>query len=339
MSVDIVEWTYEPTSSEWGLMIFSIINFLINAASAVYLVYWRSYPPIKAKQLDLLLLGAAASWSWYLGSLSAQRVIPQRGIMLVCSLWLFWIETVLGSALWISCIILRMYRLYTILIQSGFKANIMKSPRWWLYSRLSIIIFPAFTLAILSSGLNANAPSPTLIATGEYRDLCYMQAWCLYFWFLLALFYLITAIVLTFQLRNIRKFLNEYRESKFTLACIIVGFASYLSILALNYHSKVWGRILSSAIILAMLNISYWSLIFKVLYGRLFKPQEFLDDFMASKDFGPNHISNSSKKSSKSTSIRSTGPGKSGSSAPASGVSQSKSETSQASEGDVEMQN
>lgn len=62
--VKVVEWTYDPSPAEWGLMIFAMINFGINAISWVYLIYWRDYPPIRAKQIDILLMSAVGKSKW-----------------------------------------------------------------------------------------------------------------------------------------------------------------------------------------------------------------------------------------------------------------------------------
>lgn len=297
--VKVVEWTYDPSPAEWGLMIFAMINFGINAISWVYLIYWRDYPPIRAKQIDILLMSAVAGWLWFLGALSSTRVIPQRGAMLACSFWAFWVQLMFGAVLWISCLILRMYRLYTILIEGRVKANLMKNPKRWLYSRLAIIVFPVFVATLLFTGLDADRAVSTLTSTGEYKDLCIFQPWALYFSFIVALCYFGVAIYFIYALRSIKRFLNEYKESKLAITCLIIGFFIYALAHLQGFQYQVWGRVLCCAVILLMVNISYWSLVGSVIYGRFFHPVETLDRFIASKDYNTDSTHTNLKKSSK----------------------------------------
>ncbi|KJE93460.1 hypothetical protein CAOG_04248 [Capsaspora owczarzaki ATCC 30864] len=284
-----------PYTAEWVVIGIAIVNFIVNASVAAYLLYWRNWPPIRAKQLDLFLLSAFAGWSWLLGAMSVMRLIPQVGAMLACNFWTFWYQFLFGSLLWIVCIIMRMYRLYVILVASRMRMSIAKNPRLWIYIRLVALCIPYITFAIIATAVDANGAKPQPTTDGYMQELCSLRSWALYVLFMLTTCYLAVCAFFIYKLRNIRKFLNEYRESKIAFGCIVFLFIVYIVIHVGSYQRQVWGRVLATCLILVTINVAYWVFVGRIVYGRWFNPEEFLAEFQATKDYEYNSTSKQSK--------------------------------------------
>ncbi|KJE90372.1 hypothetical protein, variant [Capsaspora owczarzaki ATCC 30864] len=217
--------------------------------------------------------------------------------MLLCNFWQFWIQFAFGALLWLGCIILRMYRLYAILIVTNMRMNI-KNPRLWMYARLAALCAPYFIFATIATALNATPVVSQPTSAGVNVEMCLMDSWALYMLVALCFVYLVPPVVLMYKLRNIRKFLNEFRETKFAFWCIVTGTIVYGFVTVMSWHNKVWGRVLCVAIILVMLNLSYWLIIGPTIVGRYFDPDATLAKFNAEKDYHPS--SSSSKQNSAS---------------------------------------
>ncbi|KJE93623.1 hypothetical protein CAOG_04382 [Capsaspora owczarzaki ATCC 30864] len=291
-----------PTGGDWAMMILALVNIVVNLIAISYLVYWRTWAPIRAKQLDLLIISTSASFIWLLGTFSATRIIPQTGGMLECAFWSWWVQFVFGALLWISCIILRMYRLYVILIKTQMRMNSMKHPQVWMYTRLAVISVPGliFFIAMTAIGASYIEPQPTL--EGPFMKLCTMDTYAVYGVFAVSVAYMVPCVILIYQLRNIRKFLNEFREAKIAFACIVSCVVVYGVIFVAAWQLRVWGRVLAAMIILFIINVCFWTIVGRTIYGRLFHPEAFLEEFNQNKQKEVSTTPSSKKKGLTTTS-------------------------------------
>ncbi|KJE93462.1 hypothetical protein CAOG_04250 [Capsaspora owczarzaki ATCC 30864] len=287
-----------PFAAEWGLYGVALVNFLVNFTVACYLVYWRNWAPIRAKQLDFLLLSSASGWIWLIGAMSATRTIPQVGAMLSCNFWAFWVQFCFGALMWCACIILRMYRLYVIMIATKMRMNV-SNPRAWMYGRLVMVCSPVILFCIIATATNAVPIVPQPTSAGVYVDLCSMEWWALYSLMVFCIVYLLLVVWLMVQLRRIRKFLNEFRETKIAFWCVVISGVFYAVIHVMAWQKKVWGRVLCVAMILVMVNVSYWLILGPTVIGRWFNPEAFLAKFHADKDYQPNSTTKKENSSTK----------------------------------------
>ncbi|KAJ2446955.1 hypothetical protein GGF42_005563, partial [Coemansia sp. RSA 2424] len=206
------------------VIVISVVYF-IQLLAVIYMLWNRSYPPIKAKNPGLMTCVFISSVMWFTGDIQANGHAPLKGTPLQnCKAFGVWIRVLLGVCGMSALIGLRSYGLYRV-----FCRNLAYRG---LGFYIPFIVTSAF-MVIYGIVLQA-LPANITIRYMEPVDLCYYND--KYKASLYALLWLTWVIIaaLNWCTRNIKSSFNETREILF--ACVIVfGVLIFMTVMSYTH--------------------------------------------------------------------------------------------------------
>lgn len=123
---------------------------LILLIASVFVIYARNYEPVKNKQVHILLPSVYSGIIFILSSLVVNNHYTRDADSFwgLCVFWAFWVNLVLGLGPWLSCLVIRPFRLlYT------FKYRKAVTPKRAFFM-LSIMNIPYLIYAVFAQAFN-----------------------------------------------------------------------------------------------------------------------------------------------------------------------------------------
>eukprot|EP00243_Klebsormidium_subtile_P007954 TRINITY_DN3621_c0_g1_i1.p1 TRINITY_DN3621_c0_g1~~TRINITY_DN3621_c0_g1_i1.p1 ORF type:complete len:434 (+),score=112.28 TRINITY_DN3621_c0_g1_i1:397-1698(+) len=253
-----------------------VIPFIAGNA---LMVWQRNYLPIKYKRVDATVISSIGGLIWIAATIVVNGHFgrPKDTFWTVCTLWTFWLQLGLGFALWLNCLIVRMWRLHRLIIQLR-KTN---DNVWGFWIPLVVLLLPVMIFCICASAQHASNFRCIAFNNDDVRGDCIIKNWR---WAVSALvilpFYFIVLVVLTFQLRNVRDEFNEY--STVRNGGIIAFFLFFLAmvILSTKTYYQVTGRCFFTLAVSAEVFYFFWIRNWEPIWNVLFNKQKYLDAFL-----------------------------------------------------------
>ncbi|XP_011270471.1 hypothetical protein CAOG_08830 [Capsaspora owczarzaki ATCC 30864] len=276
------------TLGEWILISYTIAVFFFDLLMVGYILYHREYKPLKAKQLDLVILSLIAGWFYMLGTLQARWVLPHSGVFSNCAFWGIAAQLMLGGYLWIVAVLFRLYRLNYILLNPQIRKK-ARHPAW-MYLRLFLFWVPGILLCLIAIGTGGVSHDSLPKDDGTFTgDMCHSNKDWTKGFLGLALVYFLVMLYYAFRLRNIRLSFNEFAYTKYLGVVVLVAFSVYGIVLMLDYDYYLWGRIVIGYIVLLCTQAFFCFQIGSPVWGCMFDRENYAHQFRMnmSKDATP----------------------------------------------------
>ncbi|RKO85884.1 hypothetical protein BDK51DRAFT_24857 [Blyttiomyces helicus] len=222
----------------------------------------RAFPPLKAKQIHLLIPALFGSICWWLGSLAATSAIRPYGIFQHCSFWGVWMQQSFGVEL-----VIAFFRLVRLLMR-GSRDLIQCKPTSGIGYHLTTLALclPSIGLAVASllspSGDvlfhddNTGLTLCTFDTTFKYVDIVFAGAG--------VIFLGVSGWIDFVFLRHIDVSFNEFKELRLGFVTALVALATFSGLNLAHSQRTV------SYISLLAANVYFWTILGPPLFGRLF---------------------------------------------------------------------
>ncbi|GAQ79965.1 hypothetical protein KFL_000430070 [Klebsormidium nitens] len=202
--------------TDYIAVVLTGVTCLWLLVTSAFVFYHRHFPPLRAKHVPLVTVGAASSVCWLIAMVVSQGLfkVPGGSFWDSCSLWKVWLGGLLGFGLWISCHVARGFRLYFVFVRKHYPPL---SPFWV----VTLLLLPwlAIALAFELGGALDNESGRCTAPLGWYVVLAAIHG-----------VYVLLFLGATLSVRGIHFMFNEYRDQKRT-AAVIVCFAGIWLIL------------------------------------------------------------------------------------------------------------
>ncbi|KAL5039364.1 hypothetical protein RTP6_006534 [Batrachochytrium dendrobatidis] len=123
------------------------ITLLINVIAFFLALYNMDYPPLRAKQLLLVGLGLMGGCCWFYGFMLAAGLLIVPDLLPSCPFWTVVVQISLGSLTIVTTILLRLYRLFRVIVQTK-PVQGLDYLLWWV-----VILLPSILIAIFGLSL------------------------------------------------------------------------------------------------------------------------------------------------------------------------------------------
>ncbi|KAH6563530.1 hypothetical protein BASA50_002562 [Batrachochytrium salamandrivorans] len=254
------------------LLVIGIVTLSIDIIAFLIALYNQDYPPLRAKQLFLVGMGLVAGCLWFFGFMHAAGMFVLSGFFSNCPLWTVVVQISLGTQLVLITIMLRLYRLYRVIVQqkpiSGLDFRF-----WWSVILLPMVLTAAIALILPSEDVNYLDP-----ATG----VCQFNY--VFKFAIMGVVFITIIIVGVFMLFVQSKIhisaFNEFRENRilFTIALVTLFVNFFCNVTSL-YRSS-WAQVSVAIIDLVAVHLNFWILLFGPLYACYFNREDYLMDFL-----------------------------------------------------------
>eukprot|EP00002_Diphylleia_rotans_P025101 TRINITY_DN4963_c0_g2_i3.p1 TRINITY_DN4963_c0_g2~~TRINITY_DN4963_c0_g2_i3.p1 ORF type:complete len:472 (-),score=85.03 TRINITY_DN4963_c0_g2_i3:198-1613(-) len=243
----------------------SFTGFLI-LVSALYIVrHRRKWLPFRCKSLHLFLLGVFGGLVW----LASIQVANQHyGSMDLtddeCIFWIYGGQLVLGQNLYVYAMVIRLYRLYFILVRH-------KDIPHMAFTNVGFMLLPSLLAAIFAFIYHGSEYS---------EDMCRVEdpLWLTILGFLFML-PIVLLLGLSWLTRSIR---TEFNEHKVTLTGAIFSLLTSVfiaTIVLLNMRENVYGRMMITLMVVLNVNYYYWFTIGGSLFSYMTNNVEYLERY------------------------------------------------------------
>ncbi|RKP26386.1 hypothetical protein SYNPS1DRAFT_27921 [Syncephalis pseudoplumigaleata] len=283
---------YNFTKNESNLLIAACsIVFAVNFLAYGYIYYHRNYPPLKAKHVPIMGLFLISSLFWWLGMMHSHGVFGYSGGWSICPLWEVWMQFCLGASLSLALLIFRLYTLrHVFLLQQSLSKRPLLVP--WL-----IFGIPVATIGIVSSAV------PDFAVYTDDRGTCSVTLVYKCVGFAMAAIAAMAVLYFTWQLRNVRRAFNEFRELRFGSFALIFCVIWNTIIILLRFHWHAWGVYSMLLLVSVAIPVTapcpstnppasaqnvltstafFWLVFFRPFYGHLFYRDACMQDFLNS---------------------------------------------------------
>jgi len=240
----------------------AILSVVIMWTASIYIYVYRDWSPFKVKQVPVLLVSSVSGGIFIIADLLSgshfNHFMPQT-----CSLWRYWLQLLLGFVPWISCLIIRSFRLYKVLILRKRENPHM----FWAY--LGILEIPWLILCIVGQSISN-------MVYDRSKDICVEAStnWIIVTFFLLGI-YIVLFLLLAFLCRKIRDEYNEYKIVRIGVPLCLVPVAGNVIFYVLKLFFdfsvafKIFGRALLTISIMISVLYFFWSSLAVPLYYHI----------------------------------------------------------------------
>ncbi|KAI8914464.1 hypothetical protein EDD86DRAFT_199398 [Gorgonomyces haynaldii] len=233
----------------------------------------RDYPPIKAKQLNVMTIAVFSCFCWWIGDTISLGTFESFGSVIYCPLWVVIFQVVFGIQLYLTVFTFRLLRLYFILVRT-------KSPEGLLFwSVIALSFVPSFVMGLIPIFMPGKLISVNPVPAGITLS-CEVTSFPYYVALFLPIFIQISFIgFLNFKVAFIRRSFNEFQETKisFIISVLVVIVGFFLRMY--KYQDTIPGKLaLSFGELIAAMSL-FWATMYKPLYGLLFNKEGHLKEW------------------------------------------------------------
>lgn len=250
-----VELTENLHPAEWGVILISLVIFLFNMFILGYIIKHRNYPPIRAKQVGLVVVSTLAGWCWVGGHFVSFFLLRGEFFKDTCVVWLFFFQLIIGGYLWIVTLIGRLLKLYIILVKPTMRVQ-AQSP-YFMYMRMFVLYLPGFILTIIAWAVGGGGIRHYHDTLGNPIIECDMDPLWTRIMVGFAVFYFFIYMHFAIKLRNIRLSFNEFQGTKrATLIMLgLIGIGGL--IMLLNWDIYLWARCVGGLSVVIAINLFF----------------------------------------------------------------------------------
>ncbi|KAJ2763854.1 hypothetical protein IWQ56_003782 [Coemansia nantahalensis] len=243
--------------------------YLFNFVAAGFLVWNRSYPPLKSKYPFLMASCILAMFMWFLGDLVLKSHVHVRGPLLSnCMLFCVWLRVVFGCYTVSVLISIRSYALFCIFR----KSRAFRGRRMLVASGVVVLVAVVFIIVTYalpqSSVITYVSPIEMCDMSYTYRAVTQGLLW--FTWIINA--------AINFRLRNITSSFNESREM--AVACgtvfMLLTFNTGILYVYPRYPTQLSLRIAETMMSHALPNFLWWFIMCKSMYHCAFRRDQYL---------------------------------------------------------------
>ncbi|KAJ2513762.1 hypothetical protein GGI11_004284 [Coemansia sp. RSA 2049] len=258
--------------SDLAVVVLVSTIYSIDLISAVFVILFRKYPPLRSKCPLTMVAMFTASIFWLIGDLQTNGHVTLRGSTLTdCRVWSLWSQVVLGVFCSTTLLAVRSYIFYRVFTQN--------LPAKGLQFLLPLIVYFS-CLFIIGVVFTAVGPS----RSAEYvpaLDLCSLTHALKVTTFVVLWITDVFTCLITWKTRNIKSSFREVWEMCVT--CLIVFIALITNTIIrfkhplypLNRHFRIALTLVDAACI----NVLWWWIMAKPLYCRIFRRAEYLQEW------------------------------------------------------------
>ncbi|ORX69449.1 hypothetical protein DL89DRAFT_267670 [Linderina pennispora] len=252
------------TYSGWdtAVVVFGAAMLAIDLVVMLYIVWNRKYPPIRAKNIPLLVVLFVSLVIWYIGSIATQLDVGNiNSFSGSCILFAIWFRVLLGVFLFTF---VNVFRLYTYIRIFRYRKPV-KGWSYWIPVIIFLVIILAFglttTLLHESLGVFLIEGIDVCRYTIRFKEIAFGIVW----------FGWLAVILSTFLARNINTSFNEYYEM--LAVCIItsiaIAYETIIQHILANYILFIWSRTTSALIEVIAGQVTFFILVTTPVYNCL----------------------------------------------------------------------
>ncbi|KAI8319587.1 hypothetical protein GQ54DRAFT_335451 [Martensiomyces pterosporus] len=255
--------------SGWDLfaLIFGAVLVGLNTLLVLYAVYWRKYPPLRAKNIKLIVALYVPMTLWYFGTIGTNLNIRLLVFKDSCIVFASWLRVLLGTFLYIHVHILRLYLYIRIFTK-------MKRITIWCYVvptviYLAIIFGFGIPTTVLKNSLSIEYLPVLGVCTygTAFKEMTFAIIWLGWFGVLLA----------TFLARHINTSFNEFREmlAVTIISSVVIIYISVVHHIVNNYIIFTWVRVTTTVLEHIASQSSLFILLGAPIYNCMFHHDEY----------------------------------------------------------------
>ncbi|KAJ1963939.1 hypothetical protein GGI12_001737 [Dipsacomyces acuminosporus] len=253
---------------------------LLSIPIIVYSFYYRSYLPIKAKNVWISAGIGIGSLVYNFAYNVTLGMVGYGGWYQPCRLWSAWLMFTFGMGVVLSFISLRLIFYYRIFITRRTHIHDRFTMwgfcrRWWPFFALWA---PTLLSSIVAQALPASFSIRSIVDHGIRT--CDFNFNYLYWVFAYFAAQMLVAWGLYFRMRKIAKAFNEFRTAIWTLILYTIVLVSNIGINCAGGTVHTWGRITLCLINTIMFNMHYWMITLPPIFGHIFRREETLKRFI-----------------------------------------------------------
>ncbi|KAJ1987242.1 hypothetical protein GGI25_005923 [Coemansia spiralis] len=240
----------------------------INTLLFGYAVWYREYPPLKAKNMPLIAMLYLCMLIWYLGTIGTNYNTPGHfNFSSSCILFATWFRVYLGVFLFLH---LHIFRIYTYI--RIFKRLRRVTVKVYVYGAaiyLVIILGYGVPLTVLRSTLSVQylPELGTCYYGTTFAELTFAIIWAGWF----------SIVAITFIARDINTSFNEYHEMVLitTIGSITLTYQTISQNISRGYTLRVWSRAIGTFSEYLVSQTSLFILLCVPVYNCMFHREEY----------------------------------------------------------------
>ncbi|KAJ1723913.1 hypothetical protein LPJ53_001766 [Coemansia erecta] len=264
--------TLDPIGhADLAVIIVLGIVYLVDFIAIGFILWNRSYAPIKSKYPLMMSTCILAMFIWFLGDLVLKSHIHVRGIFSNCMVFCVWMRVLFGTYMVSALISVRSYALFCV-----FRRNrAYKGKYIWYSGGLVVMVGLVFLLITYvmpeSNTVHYIALIQMCNMSYAYRAIVQGLLWATW---------MITAVI-NYRLRNITSSFNESREMG--VACISVFILLTFNTIILYteplYPTRTALRVTETLMSHTIANFLWWFIMFRSIYNCAVRRHEYLAEW------------------------------------------------------------
>lgn len=291
---EIIEIRYSDFSLPYPpieviVVILTTLFQLAQVVIAVTILYYKDYPPFKAKQPFIIFSSVISAFIYFVSELYSSMYIPNYGNVILehCNLWKVWLHFGFGFYLFTSMILYRLARLYIIFKVLTKNYQLSSRENKWKVNAIALLIIylvPILGCVAVSFEDDWFAHLPVMLSNGETITRCYLisKRPLILVFSLIGLYQIILYFILIVLLRRIRGAFNEFDSNKITLIAFIVIGVFTIVLWVVGPIEKQWTRICGLVSTTLITSIYLYMVIGSALIEKFINPEAQLKRFKSS---------------------------------------------------------
>ncbi|KAJ2741330.1 hypothetical protein GGI20_005261 [Coemansia sp. BCRC 34301] len=264
----------DPRQSGDLIMVMAISALYFLQLIAVAFMLWnRSYPPIKAKNPGLMACVFVSSVMWFTGDIQANGHAPLRNTPLEnCKAFGVWVRVLLGVCGMSALIGLRSYGLHRVFCRGRAYRGLAFYVPFLIASALMLVYGIVLQILPADVTIRYSAPGDLCLYNDKYKASLYALLWVTW----------IAIAVLNWRTRGIKSSFNEARE--ILSACAIVfGVLTFMTVLSYTfarYPLRLGLRIVATSLDQFAAQAVWWLMMAVPLFKCLTDRQRYLKEWV-----------------------------------------------------------
>ncbi|KAI8914472.1 hypothetical protein EDD86DRAFT_216664 [Gorgonomyces haynaldii] len=258
----------------WTALIIGSLILLLTFATLGLSYRLQEYPPMRAKQLNIITLALLATTFWWIGQNQSLGLFDDVPLFSSCWFWSIFVQFVLGIQLHAFVFTLRMLRLFFIFVWQE-KPH---CPLFWFI--LIVFQIPVWIMALLPLGL----PDKLISVYGQFDGVT-MACQVMSDGYIVMLYVAIAAQILfltyiTYKVSKVSRVFSEFFETAIAISIAVFFLAMTFILYVAGGYNTIGGKIfLSLSTLIAAVSL-FWATLGPVLYGYYFRYDEYLEKWL-----------------------------------------------------------
>ncbi|KAI8909219.1 hypothetical protein EDD86DRAFT_247478 [Gorgonomyces haynaldii] len=247
--------------------------YMLGLLAFAFLFANRNYPPIKAKQIELLFGVYIFGGIWQVGVLHALGAIDWVGIFNTCIFWDIWVQCFIGNMGFLTLLHYRMNRLYCVLVDT-------KAPKGFKFWFANTMVFvPSL---IVCTWISLKPPGSVMpISPLDTSHGCTCDPFFKYLLFCVLAALVIWMSILNIKLYHIAKPFNEVRENNHAFLISALCLCTVITMSMFKIVGTLTGNTIVIVLQMICFHIVVWFPLAKPFWGCYAYPKRYLQEWQA----------------------------------------------------------